>query len=73
MMKMTAEDLIALCSLLTNLIALILSYFTYKESKYHPFLTPQSIFMYRAYVRVKIIHPHTMYIFYTVIIVRYNT
>lgn len=71
MIKITTNDIIAICSLLTNLIALILSYCTYKESKYHPILTPRQIFMYKACITA--IHFHNMYITYVAIIVCYIT
>ena len=73
MTKISISDLIAICSLLTNIIALILSYLAYKESKVHPFFTPQPIFTYKAYVRVTAMRFHDMYILYAIIIVRYTT
>lgn len=73
MMKIPINNLIAICSLLTNIIALILSYLTYKESRAHPLLTPRQIFMYETYVSVTTIRFHDMYILCTIIIVRYTT
>ena len=73
MMKIPINNLIAICSLLTNIIALILSFLSYKESKSRSLLTARTIFMYKVYVRVTSIRFYDMYILYAIIIVCYTT
>lgn len=67
----TTNDLIAICSLVTNIIALILSYLTYKESRYYPIITLRPIFRYEIYVVT--MHFSNMYVTYAVLIVYYIT
>lgn len=69
---LTPGELIAICSLLTNIISLILSYLTYKESRAHPLLTPQMIFTYKAYAHVTATRFQDTYILYAIILVHYT-
>lgn len=65
----STNDLIAICSLVTNIIALILSYLTYKESRDYPIVTLHSIFRYEIYVVT--MHFSNKYVTYAVLIVYY--
>jgi hypothetical protein len=61
--------LLAICSLLTNIFALILSYLTYKESKNYTIFISQPLFMYEIYVTS--IHFDDMCVTHTILIVHY--
>ncbi len=62
-------DLLAICSLLTNILMLILSYLSYKESRCHTILISHPIFAYE--ICTITIHFDNIYISHTILIVYY--